>query len=86
MAVKGSEIVYVARTTLQNAYNLVEPAGVFVKVNQGAVINMLYHGEWNNAEVWVGENRFKLSGEGKKSFLDYIKRHGVGEGHADGGR
>jgi len=85
VTIKGSDAVYVARTTLQNAYNLVEPAGVFIKVNQGAVINMLHHGKWNNAEVWVGDTCFRLKGQGKKVFFDYIKRYGLGFGDADGG-
>ncbi len=76
---------YTVRATLAYAFSLIEPTGLFIFVNKSAVINMLHHGKWSGNDVEVNGEVFRLLGEGKKSFMDYIKRYGLGDGGNDGG-
>jgi len=61
-----------------------EPAGIFVQVNNGTIINMKYLSKWNDKEAWIDEHHFALKGMGKDAFHAYRKRQRLGNGGATG--
>ena len=75
---------YTVRDKVDRAFNLLEPAGIFVRVNAGTVINMKAVTNWNDQEVWIGKHRFLLKGTGKSAFHAYRKRNRLGKGGATG--
>ncbi len=81
IAVKSGR-TYTVRSTLDHAFNLLEPAGIFVQINRSTVLNMKCIGKWDGTEVWIADRAFKLLGEGKKNFMAYIKRNKLGNGGA----
>ena len=79
-----NERKYTTRGTIAHAFSLLEPAGIFVQVNNGAIINMKYLGLWNDTEAWIGEHHFALKGKGREAFQEYRKRNRLGNGGATG--
>lgn len=79
VAVKSGK-VYTIRAKISHAFSLLEPAGIFVQVNRGEVINMKFMRTWDWATVWIDDVAFKLLGAGKKAFFDYMKRNKLGDG------
>lgn len=79
VAVKSGK-VYTIRAKISHAFALLEPAGIFVQVNRGEVINMKFMRTWDWATVWIDDVAFKLLGAGKKAFFDYMKRNKLGDG------
>src|SRR5690606_7366878 len=45
IAVKNGR-TYTVRSTLDHAFNLLEPAGIFVQINRSTVLNMKCIGKW----------------------------------------
>lgn len=69
---------YTPRGTVEQAFSLLEPAGIFVRVNKGTIVNMREVTGWDHTEVEIGEYKFPLKGEGKKTFDEYRKRRRIG--------
>lgn len=75
-----SGTAYAVRATLHQAFALLEPAGIFLQVNRGAVVNMKFVDRCDGRSVWVGDTEIKLTGEGKTAFMEYVKRYKLGDG------
>ena len=75
---------YIARDTVERAFDLLEPAGIFIKVNGGTIINAKQLTAWDNTEVWLDDLSFPVKGKGKENLNNFINRIRLGNGASMG--